>query len=174
MPTRRLLTILLASASLVIAGGVAARDNGQGKGPPQERGQQQESKGQQQAAKHKHMHKNGHNLLGAKLKQNGKHDVDRIANRTVTADVENGKVKNMSAGDLPVKRVKSKMKMASLDGGVIMVPGGGSGVQRAQYGYDDYYYAYCFDDGYDFTCYWYPAIEVDYVTYTWDDYYPYY
>ena len=172
MPTKRLVTIMLASASLIISGAVAAP---QGKGPPQDRGgQQQENKGQQQAAKHKHVHQNGHNALGAKLKQNGKHEVGKLGNRTVTADVENGKVKNMAAGDLPMKRVKSKMKMASLEGGVFAVPGAVGGLQFAQYGYDDYYYGYCFDDGYDFTCYWYPASDIDYVDYTWDDYYPYY
>src|SRR5258706_1099317 len=119
MPSARLLTILLASAGLVISGAVAAP---QGKGPSQDRGQE---KGQQQAAKHKHVHMNGHNLLGAKLKQNGHHEVGKLGNRTLTADVENGKVKNMAAGDLPAKRVKTTMKIASLEGGVIPVPAGG-------------------------------------------------
>ena len=167
MPSARLLTILLASAGLVISGAVAAP---QGKGPSQDRGQE---KGQQQAAKHKHVHMNGHNLLGAKLKQNGHHEVGKLGNRTLTADVENGKVKNMAAGDLPAKRVKTTMKMA-FEGGVIPVPAGGAGLQFAQYGFDTYYYGYCFDDGFNFTCYWYAAVDVDYVDYTWDDYYPYY
>ena len=173
MANVKVLTAMLAGASLLIAGQLAAAP--QGKGPPGERGQQQQQgeKGQKQAAKHMHKHKNGHNLLGAKLKQNGKHEVDKLGNRTVTADVSNGKVTNMAAGDLPVKRVKSNMKMAMLqDGGVIYVPGGGTGLQRAQY--TDVYYAFCFDDGYSFDCYWYPAEDIDYAAYTWDDYYPYY
>ena len=172
MPNARLLTILLASASLVMTGAAGARQNDQGKGPPGQ--QDRENKGQQQAAKHNHKHKNAHNILGMKLKQNGKHDVDKIGNRTVSAEVQNGKVKNMTAGDLPMKRVKTMMKMASLGNGVIPVPSGGGGLQFAQYGYDVWYYGYCFDDGYDFTCYWYPASDVDYVDYSWDDYYVYY
>jgi hypothetical protein len=172
MANAKVLTALLAGASLLIAGELAAAP--QGKGPPGERGQQQQGeKGQKQAAKHNHKHMNGHNLLGAKLKQNGKHEVGKLKDRTVTADVENGKVKNMAAGDLPMKRVKSNMKMASLEDGVIRVPSGGTGLQLAQYS-TVVYYGFCFDDGYDFDCYWYPAEDVDYVDYTWDDYYPYY
>ena len=168
MANLKVLTALLAGTSLIIAGQLAAAPNNQGKG--QGKGAE---KGQQQAAKHMHKHKNGHNLLGAKLKQNGKHEVDKIGARSVTADVNNGKVTNMAAGDLPMKRVKTNMKMAMLqDGGVIYVPGGGTGLQRAQY--TDVYYGYCFDDGLNFDCYWYPAEDVDYAAYTWDDYYPYY
>src|SRR6266446_52621 len=165
MPSARLLTILLASASLVISAAAAAP---QGKGPPQDRGE----KGQQQAAKHKPAHMNGHNVLGAKLKQNGHPDVGKLGNRTVTADVANGKVNNMAAGDLAAKRVKTNMKMA-FEGGVIPVPAGGAGLQFAQYG-DTTYYGYCFDDGVNYTCYWYTVEDVNYVDYTWDDYYPYY
>jgi hypothetical protein len=163
-----LFTMLLACAGVMAAGDIAvARNNDQGKGPS-------DNKGQQQAAKHKHNDKNGHDALGEKLKQNGKHDVGKFGNRTVMAEVQNGKVKNMSASDLPAKRVKSKMKMASLDGGIIPVAAGG-GFQLAQYGgYTDYYYGFCFDDGYDFTCYWYLASEVNYLDYTWEDYSPYY
>ena len=171
MPTKRLVTIMLASASLIISGAVAAP---QGKGPPQDRGgQQQENKGQQQAAKHKHVHQNGHNALGAKLKQNGKHEVGKLGNRTVTADVENGKVKNMAAGDLPMKRVKTTMKMASVDVRALPVVAA-AGVIPAQFAVIDYYYGYCFDDGYDLTCYWYEPEEVYYSDYDWDDYDPYY
>jgi hypothetical protein len=90
---------------------------------------------------------------------------------TVTADVKNGKVANMAAGDLAAKRVKTKMKMASIDGGVIPAAWHGA-AQLVQY--DVYYYGYCFDDGYDFTCYWYPESDVDYVDYSWDQYDPYY
>ena len=114
---------------------------------------------------------NGHNLLGEKLKQDGKHEVGKLANRSVTAEVKKGKVTNMAAGDLPMKRVRTKMKMAMTEGGIIPVAWGGA-LQLVQY--EDYYYGYCFDDGFNFTCYWYPASDVDYVDYSWNEYDPYY
>ena len=167
MTMKRALVAMLASASLIVAGDLAlARNNDNGKGPPGEKGQEHGN-----AHKHMHMHKNGHNLLGEKLKHNGKHEVGKFANRTVTADVKDGKVTNMAAGDLPVKRVKTKMKMAANESGIIPAAWGGS-LQLAQY--NDYYYGYCFDDGIDLDCYWYPASDIDYLNATWDDYDPYY
>ena len=78
----------------------------------------------------------------------------------------------MAAGDLPLKRVKTKMKMAAGEGGGIIQAAWGGTFQLAQFA--DYYYGYCFDDGVDYTCYWYPAEDVAYADYTWDDYDPYY
>ena len=57
-------------------------------------------------AKNAH-HNNGHNLLGLKINQNGKHEIDRIGNNSVITEVSNKKVVNMSAGSLPVRKVKS-------------------------------------------------------------------
>ena len=112
-------------------------------------------------AKQEH-HKSGHTLLGAKLKQNGKHQIDKIGNAAVTAEVSNGKVTGMSAvdpqkGPLPVRKVKSKKKMAALDRpGVILAAADGASL--AQDGI--IYYAWCFDDGFDLWCYWYPAVVI--------------
>ena len=119
---------------------------------------------------HPHHHMNAHNLLGEKLHQDGKHEVGKIGDRSVTAEVKNGKVTNMSAGDLPLTKVKSKSKMASAESGFI--PAAYTGAEQlAQYdtsgGY--YYYGYCTDDGYDTTCYWYEASDVDTSGY-WADY----
>jgi hypothetical protein len=139
--------------------GIAASKEQHDKGPKQEK------------KAHKHKHNSGHAALGEKIKQNGKHAVGKVAGKTVTADVQNGKVKNMSAEDLPVKRVKSKQKMAEADNG-IMLANAAAAFHLVQY--DDYYYGYCFDDGYELTCYWYPAEEVDYADYSWEDYDPYY
>src|SRR5512145_1610807 len=87
MPKTNLFTVLLASASLVMAGTFAlAGPAGQGKG---------QGKGQERAAKHMHKNTSGKNALGEKLKRNGKHAVGRIKDKTVTADVDNGKVRNM-------------------------------------------------------------------------------
>src|SRR5713226_6150497 len=100
-------------------------------------------------AKNQH-HNNGHNLLGAKLNQNGKHEVGKAGNATVTAEVSNKKVVNMSAGGLPMRKVKSKKKMAGLDLGSIQVAANGE-IQLAQT-VEVYYYGYCFDAGLDEYC----------------------
>ena len=123
-------------------------------------------------AKQEH-HKNGHALLGAKLKQNGKHEVDRAGKATVTAEVNNGKIVAMNAahpkkGNLPVRKLKSKKQMAWIDPGIIRASATGDTPMLAQ---DVYlYYAWCFDDGFDTYCYWYPA-DVVIVDASWIDYY---
>jgi hypothetical protein len=161
---RSAFTVVLACAGLLVASNLALA---QGKGPA-------DTKSQPRAEKLKKDNKSGQALLGAKLKQNGKHAVGKFGNRTVSADVQGGKVRNMTAGDLPVKRMRSKDKMASADGVVVPLAEGG-GIALAQFGgYDTYYYAFCFDDGFYFTCYWYPAAVVYYVDYTWNDYDEYY
>ena len=142
MLNRRALLSLVASVGLLVAGGVAL-------------------------AKNQH-HNNGHNLLGAKLNQNGKHEVGKAGNATVTAEVSNKKVVNMSAGSLPVRRVKSKKRMAEL--GNIRLAANGE-IQLAQAVEVVYYYGYCFDAGLDEYCYWYPAADVI-VTDTWVEYTP--
>lgn len=166
MPKTNLFTILLASASLLLAGQYAAAGQaGQGKG-------QGKGQGQERVAKRMHKAMNGKNALGERLKRNGKHEVGKIKDKTVTADVDNGKVRTMAAGDLPMKRVKTTMKMASVEGG--LVPVAANGVIPAQFTTIEYYYGFCFDDGYDFICYWYDPVDVYYSDYYWEDYDPYY
>lgn len=113
-------------------------------------------------AKNPH-HNNGHNLVGAKLNQDGKHEVGKAGKHSVTAEVKNKKVVNMSAGTLPVRKVKSNKKMAEIDS-VKLVANGEFKVAQAEI-----YYGYCFDDGLDEYCYWYPAAYVI-VTDTWVEY----
>ncbi len=114
-------------------------------------------------AKNAH-HNNGHNLLAAKINQNGKHEIDKIGNNSVVAEVNNKKVVNMSSGNLPVRKVKSNKKLAADVGlGGIKVAANSS-TQLAQV--IDVYYGYCFDTGLDEYCYWYPASDVI-VTDTW-------
>ena len=119
-------------------------------------------------AKGPHKHSNGHNALGAKLKQNGKHEIGKAGKETVSAEVNNGKVVNMSAGSLPVKKVKSKKKMAVLESSNIRLAANGD-IHLAQV--DVYYYAYGFDAGLEEVYYWYPAEDVI-VTDTWVEYVP--
>ena len=114
-------------------------------------------------------HANGKSALGEKIKQNGKHAVGKFKNRTVTADVQNGKVRSMAADDLAAKRVKTHKKMAAA-GGVSLA----SNDLLHFVQYDDWYYGYCFDDGYDLECYWYPEDEVYYEDYAWEEYDDYY
>jgi len=164
----RLLILLASCAALAIAPSAGAQQGKGGKGGDAKQQQQQKGGGGGKA-KHQHHNKSGHSLLGAKLKQDGKHAVGKFKNRDVTAQVKGGKVVTMAAGELQPKRVRTKTKMAASDG-VIRAAWTG-GFQLAQY--DSYYYGYCFDDGYDYDCYWYPADEVYYEDYTWDDYDPY-
>ena len=120
--------------------------------------------GQIAIAKNPH-HINGHNVLGAKLNQDGKHDVGKAGNSSVSADVKNKKVVNMSAGTLPVRKVKSNKKMAATDS-IQVAANGEFKVAQA-----DVYYAYCFADATDEYCYWYPASDII-ITDTWVDYVP--
>ena len=161
-----LFTNVLATVSLLTATTFAiAAPAGQGKG--------NQGPGHERAAKHMHKNMNGKAALGEKLKRNGKHQVGKIKDKIVTADIDNGKVRNMAAGDLPMKRVKTTMKMASVDVRALPVVAA-AGVIPAQFAVIDYYYGYCFDDGYDLICYWYEPEEVYYSDYDWDDYDPYY
>jgi hypothetical protein len=119
----------------------------------------------------KHEHKSGHNLLGGKLKQNGKHQIDKAGTATVSAEVSNGKVTAMSAidaqkGNLPARKVKSRKKMADVQPGSVRVAANGD-IQLAQAG--DWYYGWSFDTGADEYYYWYPAEDVV-VTETWVEY----
>jgi|SRR5215469_1880701 len=141
MLNRRVLTSLVFATSILVAGGIAL-------------------------AKNAH-HNDGHNLLGAKLNQNGKHEVSKIGSNAVTADVSNKKVVGMSAGSLPVKKVKSNKKMAEIGFDHLQLAANGP-IQLAQ---ADVYYGYCFDTGLDEYCYWYPASDVV-VTDTWIVYSP--
>ena len=120
-------------------------------------------------AKGSHKHMNGHNALGAKLKQNGKHAVGKAGKESVIAEVSNGKVVSMSAGSLPVKKVKSKRKMASLLKQAKVQVAANGDLQFAQA--EVYYYGYGFDGGTEEYYYWYPAEDVI-VTETWVEYIP--
>ena len=119
-------------------------------------------------AKGPHKHQNGKNALGEKLKKNGKHEVGKAGKHSVIAEVNNGKIVNMTAGTLPVKRVKTKKKMVGLESGKIKFAANGD-IQLAQSSFDVWYYGYGFDTGEEEYYYWYTADEVI-VTETWIEY----
>jgi hypothetical protein len=98
-------------------------------------------------AKNQH-HSNGHSLLGAKLNQNGKHEIGKIGNNAVAAEVSNKKVVNMSAGNLPARKVKSNKKMAGVELGDLKIAANGT-IELAQV--IDVSYGYCFDAGLEST-----------------------
>ena len=83
------------------------------------------------------------------------------------AEVRGKKVVSMTAGSLPVRKVKSNKRMAELSLGGVKVAANAD-FQLAQV---EVYYGYCFDAGLDEYCYWYPAGDVI-VTDTWIEYLP--
>src|SRR5262249_4770583 len=70
-------------------------------------------------AKEKH-HLNGKDLLGDKIKQNGKHKIHTAGKVDVFAEVNNGKVVGVSAAGMQVKKVKSRQKLAETTPGLIL------------------------------------------------------
>ena len=124
----------------------------------------------------KKIHKSGKNLLGAKIKRNGKHQVDKVGKggkATVDADVKDGKVASMSITDaegkeITGKKVKTKKKMVEATPQVINAAANSGLMHLAQL---DWYYGWYFDyDDYDYY-YWYPADEVYWEE---DDWYEWY
>jgi hypothetical protein len=112
----------------------------------------------------KKLHKSGKDLLGAKLKKNGKHQVDKVGKggkANVNVEVKDGKVASMSMTDaegkeIKGKKVKSKKKMAEM-AAPVMIAADNEWIQFAQL--DWYYGWYFFYDDVDYY-YWYPAEEV--------------
>ena len=114
-------------------------------------------------AKEKH-HLNGQALLGAKLKQNGKHKMHTAGKADVYAEVNNGKVVGVTAAGMQVKKVRSQQKLADTTSGLILV-----GMQLAQTAV--YYYGYWVYDPIADYYYWFPADAVIVDT-SWVDYVP--
>jgi hypothetical protein len=115
-------------------------------------------------AKEKH-HLNGKDLLGERIKQNGKHKIHTTGKKVdVFAEVSNGKVTAVSAAGMQVKKVRSRQKLAETSPGITLVS-----MQLAQA--DVYYYGYWVYDDLTDTYIWFPA---DYVILdsSWVDYVP--
>jgi hypothetical protein len=110
-------------------------------------------------AKKQKKHQNGRALLGDKIKQNGKHKLPKAGKVDVTVEVKNGKVAGLTAthpskGNLQVRKVKSRQKLAETAPGVIL-----AGMKLAQA--SDWYYGYWFvDDEEDDWYYWFTAEDV--------------
>ena len=111
-------------------------------------------------AKEKHHH-DGNALLGAKIKQNGKHKIHTAGKADVFAEVSNGKVVGISAAGMQVKKVKTRQKLADSSGVIL------AGMQLAQA--DVYYYGYWVYDPVGDYYYWFTS-DVVIVDTTWTDY----
>ena len=111
-------------------------------------------------AKKQKKHQNGRALLGDKVKQNGKHKLPKAGKVDVSVEIKNGKVAGLTAahpskGNLQVRKVKSRQKLAETAPGVILV-----GMKLAQG--SDWYYGYWFvdDEEEDDWYYWFTADDV--------------
>jgi len=113
----------------------------------------------------KHNHNSGPQLLGNRLNTNGKHDIHKVGEHTVSVHIENKKVAAVSVthrtkGNVAVKKYKTTRKMAQ--GNEIDAPAAtnGSLVQPAGYQVAQstvVYIGYSFFDGVDEQIYWFPA-----------------
>lgn len=109
-------------------------------------------------AKAKPKHHNGAKLAGDKVKKDGKHVVEKKGPHTVSLEVKGGKiagmhVKHASKGDVPVKKYKTKKKMAQADTGLVRVSY--VKVQDQYLGTTYIGYSY-YDDFGDEYIYWFP------------------
>ena len=110
-------------------------------------------------AKKKHEHKSGKDLLGEKIKKNGKHVLEKKGKHTATADVKDGKIAGVTVehetkGNVPVKKYKANKKMAG-SAGVHFVAYSGMLAQAYSTGTTYIGYAYIDDYG-DEQVYWWP------------------
>ena len=119
-PKRRLFTTRVALLGIsAFVGGAIAADKGQGKGKGKDKDKDKGNKDDK--GKGKANHKNGKQLLGEKLKKNGKHVLDKKGANTASVEVKDGKimgikVKHDRQGEVAVTKYKTSKKMASLDG----------------------------------------------------------
>ena len=147
-PNRRLFTAGLAAlgASALAGGAMAAgKDDDKAKGSGKDKG------------KGKAKHKNGKQLLGEKIKKNGKHVLETNGANTVSVDVKDGKIAGMNVkhskkGELPITKYKTTTKMASAD---VMQFASMQRVQAQSLGTVYIGFAYYDEYGYE-EIYWYP------------------
>ena len=154
----RLLSLLFAATGLLAFAGAtfAAKPEGKpGNGSSQN------------AHQKKAHHQNGKQLLGEKIKTNGRHAIDRKGDVTASVEVKDGKIVGLHAnhakkGELPVKKYKSSQKMALADG-----LQGAAQLTSVQYEYvGTTYIGYAYYDDYgDEQIYWFP-VDMIYDGYT--------
>jgi hypothetical protein len=149
-PIARTLALACAIAAISIhgAGNAQPKEKGGGKGP----------EGKEKKAK-QHKHQNGKDLLGDKIKKNGRHELQRHGKHTASVDVQDGKIRGVSVkhdekGEVPVKKYKTNKKMADATAGGVM-PVSLLLVQAQSLGTTWIGYSYIDDYG-DEVIYWFP------------------
>jgi hypothetical protein len=108
-------------------------------------------------------HHNAHQLVGDKLKQDGRHDIDHKGKYTTSVAVKNGKiaalhVKHSEKGEIAVKKYKTHRKMAANTTGHLIYATYRL-AQMQDLGTEYIGYSYIDDDGNE-EIYWFPAEEV--------------
>jgi hypothetical protein len=111
----------------------------------------------------KHNHHSGHDMVAAKLKTDGTHQLHKNGKHTVSATVKGGKiaaihVKHETKGDVAVKKYKTHKKMAFIDSPSDTQP---ADAQPADTDMGTVWigYAYVDDDGNE-EYYWFPYEEI--------------
>lgn len=112
--SRRSLVLLLASSALATSFGALA--DKPAKKPHDKAGQADHGKDHPKKAKHQ----NGKQLVGDKIKSNGRHALERKGEVSSEVDVKDGKIagfhaKHAKKGELAVTKYKSKQQMARAD-----------------------------------------------------------
>jgi hypothetical protein len=110
----RIITVSFAALALVA---IDTPTQAQGKGKEE---QKEHGKGGQKKKEHKHH--NGKNLVGDKIKQNGKHKFHEHGKHSAFVNVKNGKIAGVEVthadkGPVPVKKYKTNKKMADASAG---------------------------------------------------------
>lgn len=153
-PNRRLFATSIALLGVsAFVGAAGASDKGQGKGKDKD-DDKEKGKGK---GKGKANHKNGKQLLGEKVKKNGKHVLEKKGANTALVDVKDGKitgvkVKHDTKGDVVVTKYKTNKKMAHVGGFQR------ASLQLAQLQYmGTVYIGYAYIDEYGYEeIYWFP------------------
>ncbi len=167
IPALRFLTAALAALALLAAQDLAwaqPKDKGNDKDRKEQRdqkepkGRDKQEDGKEKKAK-KAKHQNGKNLVGDKIKRNGKHKFHEDGKHASFVNVSNGKIAGVSVthaekGEVPVKKYKTTKQMAQAATGIQPVS-----LQLAQgtqwLGTTWIGYAYI-DDWGDEVIYWFP------------------
>lgn len=108
------------------------------------------------AAAKAHHHHDGKQLVAAKLKTDGHHDIDKKGHYTTSVETKGGKiaalhVRHDTKGDIAVKKYKTHKKMAQAAGGHLVY----ASFQDQDMGTVYIGYSYIDDDGNEET-YWFP------------------
>ena len=110
-------------------------------------------------------HHAGHELLGKKIHQNGKHELHKVGEHTVFAHVSNGKimgvtVEHRTKGAVPVKKYKTDKKVVQANSRYLVMADTGTMTDAtlAQLQYVTLWVGYAFSDEYgDEYIYWFPV-----------------